>query len=615
MHKKIFQMFGGLAAATLLLVMAGCKKYLDQKPITEVSTEMVFRDVSTAYQALISVYSRLAGQEGYGQRLSLYFTVDTDETQGPTGASDNDRRDIARYSATSGNAQILNPFNQLFQGIEYANVCIANIPKMALYAAGTEQERKQLQRMHGEALALRAQFYFEAIRNWGDLPEHFSPAADIAVTNPFPARANRDVLYDRLLEDLKTAATLVPWRNELAAIGDPVNERITKGTIKGIRARMALYRGGFSLRSDGTMKRDANPLYYQMARDETAEIINSGQHALNPSFRALWKDVVNAHAVADPDGELMFQVGAVGGLSAADSRLGYYNGPRLGSNIGNAAINVLPTYFYLFDSTDRRRDVTIAPYNIAANGTTKTGLVLTALNDGKYRRDWITNPSFAPAFSGQFLGLKWQILRYADVLLMFAEAENELNGPTAAAYDAINRVRRRGFGKPVNAADATVDLAGLDKAGFFRALVRERSLELGGEGVRKYDLIRWNLLGTALNETKANLARMAGSTAMTAYTYMAAPPAYVLNNTLPTSMYYRNNSTADDASLWANSFYNTAPATAPAGTTRVVWLSSAITTTTLARYATGYTAGKSELLPVPNAARSANANFTQNPGY
>jgi hypothetical protein len=133
--------------------------------------------------------------------------------------------------------------------------------------------------------------------------------------------------------------------------------------------------------------------------------------------------------------------------------------------------------------------------------------------------------------------------------------------------------------------------------------------------VRKYDLIRWNLLGTALAETKANLTKMSTTAAMNSYTYMDSPPDYARVTNLPASMYYKNNSTADDVTLWSNSFYKTAPTSTPSGTTRVVWLSSAINTTALARFATGYTAGKSELLPFPNAVRSANPNISQNPGY
>lgn len=620
MNATIFKT-SGIAAILLLLVAAsGCKKYLDQKPITDVDEVVVFKDVQSTYKALSGVYSRLVGDAGYGIRLSLYYPVDNDEMQGPTGSADNDRRDIARYSATPGNAQITNPFNQLFQGIEFANICIDNIPKMAMYSGGTEQEKKQLQRMYGEALALRAQFYFEAIRNWGDLPAHFLPAAKQVTDNPFPFRTHSDTLYNRLLADLQQAAALVPWKNEITAIGDPVDERLTKGAIKALRARIALFRGGYALHATGGgMVRSADYLtYYQIAKTECEEIISSGQHALNPNFKALWKDQVCARAVADPQGELMFQASAIGLNAAEDTKLGYYNGPTV-NNLGNKSINPLPSYLYLFDSTDQRRDVTFAIYNVAANGSTKVGQAITAICDGKYRRDWITNPIVSPTNAVQYFSLKWQIIRYADVLLMLAEADNEINGPTAAAYNAINAVRRRGYGKPVNTPDASVDIpAGLSKPDFFKAIVRERSLELGGEGIRKYDLIRWNLLGTAINEAKANMLKMSNLQAMVQPTYMAGYPSYCISTTLPIRMYYFSSTASDNnniGGLFANSLYKTAPTSTPTGTTSVVWLSAAINTTAVSRYATGFVTGKGELLPIPQPARDANFNLSQNPNY
>ncbi len=599
-NKSFYKYF--LALLLPITILSGCKKYLDQQPITELGTNMVFSDVPNATKAVVSVYSRLVGDAGYGIRLSLYYPVDNDEMQGPTGAADNDRRDIARYSATSGNAQITNPFNQIFTGIEFANNCIDNIPAMDKYKTGTDQEKKQLQRLYGESLTLRAQFYLEAIRNWGDLPAHFTSASNLANANPFPKATDRDSLYEVLLNDLKTAEAIVPWRKEVASIGDPIDERITKGAVKALRARIALYRAGYSLRKNGQMAQGSNPAtYYKIALDETNEIIASGQHGLNASFKALWKDQVAAHAVADPDGELMFQASATGRTGVGDTKLGYYNGPTVGT-FGNKSINVLPSYFYAFDSTDLRRDVTCAAYNVNADGVTKVGQAITAINDGKYRRDWITNPSISPTDAVQYLSLKWQIIRYSDVLLMNAEAENQLNGPTAAAYNSINQVRRRGYGKPIATANTTVDLpAGLSQADFFKALVKERSLELGGEGIRKYDLIRWNLLGTTLASTKATLLAMST---------LSAPW-----NTLPTSMYFKTNNTADDVAAWSNSFYKVAPTATPAGTTKVVWMSAAINTTALSRFATGFTTGKSELLPIPQPVLDANFNMKQNPGY
>jgi hypothetical protein len=586
--------------------MSGCKKYLDQQPITSVGPELVFKDLNTTYEAIAGAYSRLVGDQGYGIRLSLYYPLDSDEMLGPSGAADNDRRDIARYQATPSNAQLEKPFNQLFTGIEYSNICIDNIPKMSLYSSGTDQEKKKLQRMYGEALTLRAHYYLEAIRNWGDLPAQFKPAYAEAVSNPFPKRVSADTLYDRLLSDLELATTLVPWRNDLAAIGDNMDERITKGTVKALRARIALYRGGYKLSQTGVMQRPSNYLdFYAIAKKECEEIIASNQHALNPSYKDLWKNKVGAKVSADPQGELMFQASAIGRNATADTKLGYYNGPKV-NNYGNASVNVLPTYFYAFDSTDLRRDVTIAPYNVAADGAIKIGLGITAINDGKYRRDWMSNPPISPTDAVQYFSSKWQIIRYSDVLLMLAEAENEINGPTALAYSLVNQIRRRGYGKSITAVDATVDLpAGLSKPQFFDRLVKERSLELGGEGIRKYDLIRWNLLGTKIAETKTALANMFNR---------VAP-----YDTYPTYMYYKQNNTNDDVTVWYNSFYTTAPTSTPTGTTRVNWFlntgSSTISSVLDARYATGYTAGKSELLPIPQPARDANFNLTQNFGY
>ena len=258
MNKNHFNKLTLLAASCLMLGFGSCKKYLDQQPITAVGPDFVFSSNETSRAALIGVYNQLSGDGGYGLRVSLYFAVGTDENQGPTGAADGGRRDFPLFATTPGNTQMFSPYTQMFKGIQYANLCIANIPKMALFTSGTDQQKKQLQRMVGEALTLRAQFYFEAIRNWGDLPAHFSAAEELATQDPFPKRTDRDALYEQLLNDLKSAEDMVPWRNEVTSIGDQQDERITKGTVKGLRARIALFRGGYSLRQNGTMQRGAN---------------------------------------------------------------------------------------------------------------------------------------------------------------------------------------------------------------------------------------------------------------------------------------------------------------------------------------------------------------------
>lgn len=635
MNKKYLIRITLLLATSLTLGLGSCKKYLDQQPITAVGPDFVFNSVETTRSALIGVYNQLTGDAGYGLRLNIYFSVGNDETQGPTGAADGGRRDFPLYATVPGNTQMFAPYTQLFKGIQYANVCIENIPKMDLYNSGSDGQKKQLQRMYGEALALRAQFYFEAIRNWGDLPAHFTAAEELATQDPFPKRTDRDVLYEQILNDLKTAAALVPWRNEVASIGDPQDERLTKGTIKGLRARIALARAGYSLRQTGGMRQGANPqTYYQIARDETNDIITSTQHSLNPSFRDLWKNQVGGRTAWDPNGELMFQVTAIGRTAAADTKIGYNSGPQVvdlatqTGATGTSSVFILPTYFYMFDSTDTRRDVTCAPYvdTLAPDGVTfyKRGQAISNIYDGKYRRDWLNPPLAAGTYLNNYSGFKWQILRYADVLLMFAEAENELNGPTTPAYNAINAVRRRGYGKAIGTADATVDIpAGLSKSDFFKYLVRERELELGTEGIRKFDLIRWNLLSTAITESKTATNAFGANGVFNQPSYMAGYPSYVVNTAnLPTSMYYRAR-TADDAlsigGIVLNSWYAKTPAVQPAATTKVTWFSSTTPATVLGHFATNFTPNKSELLPIPQDAITAYGGFAtnmpQNPGY
>src|SRR4051812_35060380 len=100
MNTRYYKRPALVVLVSVLMVLAGCKKYLDQKPITDLGPDMVFSDVANTYKALAGVYSRLMGDNGYGIRISLYFPLDNDEMQGPTGNADNDRRDIARYAAT-----------------------------------------------------------------------------------------------------------------------------------------------------------------------------------------------------------------------------------------------------------------------------------------------------------------------------------------------------------------------------------------------------------------------------------------------------------------------------------------------------------------------------------
>ena len=594
MKKNFIYRFLGLVLIISLGSVTSCKKYLTETAVSSSGVDIAFSNVANATEALLGVYSKLSGDQGYGSRVNFYYPYDNDEMVGPANAAapDNDRRDINRYGATATNAQLEAPWEQMYAGIELANISIKYIPLMTAYKSGSTTEQTALKRLYGEALTLRAQFYFELIKDWGDVPAPFVPSADQA--NLFLARTDRNVIYAQILGDLLTAETLVPWRTEITTR----DERITKGAVKGLRARIALFRGGYSLRnSTSTMSRDADYLtYYKIANSECADImartLSNNDHSLNPSFQNLFQSQIDAH-ILDPNYEVMFEVAMGGGTGASDSKMGYYDGPRV-NNLGNSSVTVIPTYFYAFDPNDLRRDVTVAPYFTNLDGTKVLQKIIT-LTNGKFRRDWIS-PAVSPTSAAQYFGLNWPLLRYSDILLMFAETDNEINnGPSAAAISAFNAVRLRGFGG--NATNANIAATPVTYTGFFNAIVNERSFEFGGEGLRKFDLIRWNLLNTAITNTRANLTLMLNK---------QAPYA-----NLPQSMYYL---TGSQTLVYGNSLYAPTPAATPAGYAKVAWVSS-LTAAYNTNVAQLFAPNHSELQPIPFVSIQSNPNLVQNPGY
>lgn len=617
-------------------IFVSCKKFLDPEAVSSFDPEYVFSDVANARKALLGAYSSMAGDFGYGIRISGYWSYDSDEMQRGTNPPTTDEGQLlAKYLSIPGNLNITNPFNQMFQGVERANLCIYNIPKMPLYTNGSLVQQAQLKRMHGEALVLRAQYLYELCRNFGDIPVQWEPSQYQETL--FKSRTSRDTIYDHLLTDLVEAQKLMPWRTEVGSIGDQIDQRFTKGAAKALRAKIALTRGGYSLPvTGGAMVRPSNYLdFYKIAHDECADIIaNPAQHTLFPSYKGLFKDYLLAHNLNDPSGEFIMVASMASGNNA-DSKLGIQNGTRM-NGTGGLSVAVLPTYFYIFDSTDIRRDITCVPYEIIFD-TIKQGHAINAIHDGKFRREWVTNPSYVfssgssansnkPAINNslQNMQLSWPLIRFADVLLWFAETENELNnGPTTAAIDGVKQINLRGHGGSYSETPPVIPTT---KTGFFKFLVKERMLEFGNEGVRKYDLLRWNLIATAIAETRARLNAWATATAtakpaFVPYSYMDDGPLYTRDaSQLPTYLYFVQKparSNIDNFNPFLNSFYKPSPTdAAPTGQTRVNWWLGGSGQQTFANaFAMGFTPGKSELMPIPQTQRDVNPNLGQNSGY
>lgn len=605
-----------------------CKKYLDYQSPSKLNLQQTFEDVNYTNSEIIGIYNKLCGSNAYGNQLSIYWHLGTDEFTYKANSNFDTGSDYAipNYGVEKTNVSLYNVFVQLYAGIERANIACKYIPASNVYKNGTAAQKQQMGRYYGEALALRAQFYYELIRNWGDVPATFVPAADLP--SQFLKNANRDSTYDHIITDLKTAEDLVPWRDALPGYGD---FRFTKGAIKGLRARVALARGGYSLRNDSHVmeRRPDYKAYYQIAYDECLDIINSGKHGLNPVYENIFKSLHSATTRYDDAHELMFEVAMWGQINdsnlASANGLTFSNSPSWGGAGGRST--AVPTYYYEFENgKDVRRDVTMATYKVQADpsNTINQKILVSSINFNinKFRKSWT-------GFNGQVTGtygVNWPILRYADVLLMYAETANELGiSGSITPLQALQMVQRRAYGTN------TLPVTPTDHDGFFNAIVHERLLEFGGEGIRKYDLIRWNLLATKIAETKTKLAMFATNApaANNPYAnypqYVYAAPSTFTNGDL--------NTEAATLSIYGGppnvAFFSpmTVTTSPPGYPNRLYWRQEAgswsngvLTSTYINDPNTGYVskfqANKKELLPYPQNVLTENrGGIVQNFGY
>lgn len=605
-----------LTLVVVMLVSTSCNDYLETNTLSLFTQDYIFDHEEDAYKSIKGIYA-LFNQDAYTSRVSNNFTGNTDIECGAisTSAPDNSRRDIWSFESTPANADLLTVWNNAYNAINRANECIEGILNSDLYKSG---ESRMMKHFLGEALTLRAYWYYLLVNNWGDVPMKLTPTK--AGDDFYLPRTDRNEIFSQLIEDLRAVEEDMYWADEL----DFGIERINREFVLGMIARLALQRGGYSLYPDMTMKRaDDYQEYYTIANTYCKKLKNLKPHTLNPDFGAIFLNEVKYVVPANDD--VLYEVAFYPG----SGDVAWCNGIRVdgGTHAYGAGSNYLsfpPTYYYSFDRKDKRLPVTCALYYYDKDLVQQV-VSYSAIAPGKWCRRWMTTPQGSASAKGT--GINWPVMRYSDVLLMLAETENELNGgPTGDAIEALRAVRQRAF----NAADwsAKVDdyitevSAGKDR--FFNAIVDERAWEFGGECLRKYDLIRWNLYGKKVAETR-NAVRQMGIDAF------SGTGSYA---TLPDYFYYK---IAADGTL---SIYDTftKPAVAPpvkdspnkgdnpTGYTRASWLIGLYNTTTSApadyvgRQWRGYNddSGLSPLryiVPIHNSVVTSSMGVLKNDGY
>jgi hypothetical protein len=249
--------------------------------------------------------------------------------------------------------------------------------------------------------------------------------------------------------------------------------------------------------------------YYTIARDYTKKLIDLKDRELPGDFRQVFLN--ECKFITPVNSDILFEVP----FAIGEGDVGWNMGIRVdaGNHSYGSGSNYMampPTYLYSFDREDKRLPVTCGLY--AINGDFVQELVSTGninISQGKWSRHFLDNPPGPSTNKGT--GINWPMMRYADVLLMFAEAENELNGPDGPAINAFKRVRQRAFNESVwgEKVDQYIGNVSGGKDAFFKAIVDERAWEFGGEMIRKYELIRWNLYYEKIRETVNGCKKMA----------------------------------------------------------------------------------------------------------
>lgn len=435
--KKLLNIF---IASSFLMI--SCKKeFIELEPISTVSVDAVYKTDKDFQDAIVGVYSVLRNQY---QDFWIFGDLRADDSWHALG-NDAFLVSVNTFSMNSSASLMINSWRNYYSLINRANVILAKIEEAD--PALVQNKDRHI----AEARFLRALAYFDLVRIWGDVPLITSP---ISIDEGYKSgREKVETIYkDLIIPDLMQAESKLPVKYTGLDVG-----RATKGAAMSILARVYM-----------TVKDFAK------AETKLQEVTGMGYALLN-NYNDLFDYTKEEH-----HSEYIFDIEYQdGGLGLGS---GYSNKflPKSAGSAGDLFYGVkggageqnTPTvaFFDAFDPNDKRRDVTVAKGYYDNTGVFR-GFIQIATFTKKYL-------AVTPAINDS--KVNWKVIRYADVLLMYAEALNE-NGKTLQAIPYLNMIRKRA-GLP----DYTV----LTKDQAREMIYNERRFELGMEGVRWFDLVR-----------------------------------------------------------------------------------------------------------------------------
>ena len=422
---------------TLLVLGTGCKKFLDKQPndvINRASFYKTLRDFDLGLQA---VYNTLQGihngssSSHYGWQADEMFAARSTFVLPST------------YNVNSSNGTYNGIWSSLYTGIKEANILLDALDKNPdVYAEPALVERGEW--MRGETMFLRGYYYFLLVRLYGGVPLRLSIIESVNNMD-LPKSSIREV-YDQVLSDMWGAENLVP---DITRIGN--GGRVSKSAVRGILARVNLTMAGYPLLETSR---------YDSAKFWAAKVINDGAsgHSLLPDHAGIFKSLAaDEYKMQENIWEAEFAGdNLTPTLYNETGVVGCFNGPA--SNNANTGLargysNITRSHWLKFPvgDGDMRKYFNIAFFSYLATGANgaKTYKGTSSSNSGwygyqpgKFRREWEV---YSPKGGFSATPINFPLLRFADVLLMYAEADNEINGPTPQAIEYVNMVRRRAW--------------------------------------------------------------------------------------------------------------------------------------------------------------------------
>lgn len=468
----------------ILLAMVSCDKFLDLKPKDFVSPENYYTTESDLNAALTGVYDILGKDQVYGDAIPVMFSISDEGYHSRTYQIDGPEV----YNFDAAEPKVNNLWRYLYEGVERANMLLENADRVTM----DETEKRAI---IGETKFLRAYFFYLLVDYWGDVPLKTHTTVSVSEVN-IPRTPQKEI-YDFILKEMEEAESMVKDATQIGFGG-----KVSKTTVQGILARVCLKMAGEPLK-DVSKYEDALKWAKKVVFPEDSAPI----HLLNPDFANIFiKHCTDQYDIK----ESMWEVEYYG------NRSGDFESGRIGNTIGIQCLDDVHGYSYGFingtfklfrsyEATDERRDWTLSPYqyvytttdgiNTVSDSTFFTSTQIYNRNAAKWRRNY---EKVLPRDKNS-TPINFPLLRYADVLLMLAEAENEVHGPTDIAKAAIKAVRDRANASDLSSGTFTPEL--------FRLLVKdERFRELAFEGLRKHDLIRWGEFVQVMNEVGTALS-------------------------------------------------------------------------------------------------------------